>query len=249
MRKAQAITVWCDETSIRTKDNTFHIIGTLITDSDIKELEFMKSVLELRKKHRIWTTIHGSRLSYSDKELSFLEDFLQLFWAEQDVYFHVFLFKEERAWASNFEKYFAKQSAFALGLKLRKEGYPINTVFSNVGNIRFLFDRRSGDSGRRVLDNDYKTEIKKQIRKQSRRGIDLTVRFSFVSAECFDLIQMTDILLYMIKLHIEDKNGIRELSPEQQKLLGTFRKYFFNDKIVSLSDYAWAEKFNFFKSV
>ena len=248
MKDAQAITVWCDETEVSYNGGTHHVIGNLITDSDTEEFRFLNEAIKLRKKHRFWTTLHGAGLSYSEKELAFMEDLIKLFWNTERVYFHVFVYKENRTYANNgFEKYFAKQSAFALGMKLRKEGYPINTLFSQVGTVRFLFDRRTGDSSR-GLDSDYKDEIKKQLRKQSKRSDDLTVRFSFVSSECFDLMQLTDIFLYMIKLHGENKISPGCISVGQQKLVSIFEKYFLNEKMQKLSDYEYSEKVNFFIS-
>lgn len=248
MKDAQAITVWCDETEVSYDGGTRHAIGNLITDSDTEELRFLSEVIQLRKKHRYWMTLHGSDLSYSQKELDFIEDLVKLFWNAERVYFHVFVYKENRRYANNgFEKYFAKQSAFALGMKLRENGYPINTLFSQVGTVRFLFDRRTGDSSR-GLDSDYKDEIKNQLRKQSKRSDDLTVRFSFVSLECFDLMQLTDILLYMVKLYREKRTASGNISVGQQKLLDIFERYFLNGKMQKLSDYDFSEKVNFFIS-
>jgi len=248
MKDAQAITVWCDETEVAYGGSTRHAIGSLITDSDTEELRFLDEVIKLRKKHRYWMTLHGSDLSYSEKELDFIEDLIKLFWSTERVYFHVFVFKENRTYATDgFEKYFAKQSAFALGMKLRKDGFPINTLFSQVGTVRFLFDRRTGDSSR-GLDSDYKEVIKNQLRKRSERDDDLTVRFSFVSLECFDLMQLIDIFLYMVKLYREKRTFPGNISVGQQKLLDIFEQYFLNEKMQKLSDYEYSEKVNFFIS-
>lgn len=246
MRNSEAITVWCDETSIKLDDKC-HIIGTLITDSDLEELKILNEIIKLRKKHKIWTTFHGSNISWDKKQLDFFSDFLDLF-STNEMYFHIFLYKEDRKYAnSGFEKYFAKQSAFSLGLKLKKEGYSINTIFSKVGTVRFLFDRRTGESVR-GLDSDYKKEIKRQLKKQSKRSDDLTVRFSFISSECFDLMQMTDIFLYAVKLYLEDKYG-SSISDKQKKLVEIFKDKFITEKMKSLSDYEYTKKINFFKSM
>ncbi|MFC1609159.1 hypothetical protein ACFL3M_03145 [Patescibacteria group bacterium] len=247
MRKSEAITVWCDESSVEVVGEKYHLIGTLITNSDTEELIILDELIKARKRTGCWNVLHGNELKSSAVgRMSLIKEWVGVFNGNK-IYFHVFMYKEDRTFAvSGFERYFAKQSAFSLGCKMKKNGYTIETIFSNVGTVKFLFDRRTGDieSG---LDSEYKKEIKEQLRNRSGRSDDLTVRFSFLSSECFDLMQLCDVFLYAVKVRIEKENGI-PVSDNNKGLLKIWESNFLNNQVRALSDFKYDEKFNFFRS-
>lgn len=248
MRNTQAITSWCDESSCEINSFKYHVMGMLITDSDRNELDFLGDLIDARRNHKAWNVLHGCTLKNTDMlSMKLLGEWLNIFKNNKKVCFHIFVYKENEIFMTDgFEKYFAKQSAFGLGCKMRKIGCQISTMFSNVGTVTFLFDNRR-DEGNNVLGSEYKNEIKKQLRSVSHRADDLTVRFSFVNSGCFNAMQLADALLYMVKLRIDKENG-ETLTIRQQKILKLWEDNFLDSNIKCLSDYSFDEKFNYFFS-
>lgn len=248
MRNSQAITAWCDESSFDAGKNKYHIIGMLITNSDTEELNFLGDLKNARKKYHAWNVLHGCELKVKDRSsLKLLREWIDIFKISEKVYFHILVYRENEAYMKDgFEKYFAKQSAFGLGCKMKKSGFSIETIFSNVGTVVFLFDKRR-DEINGGLGSEYKDQIKTQLRSRSKRGDDITVRFSFVGSECFDAMQLTDVLLYMVKLRIDKEFG-KKLSNRQKNILKVWEDNFLDDNIRELKNYEFDEKFNYFFS-
>lgn len=246
MRNSESITIWCDESCVELSDKKFHLIGTLITNSDSEEYNFMNQLLTERKNVHSWNILHGSKFnSKSINQTKLIKKWFEVFKNNNKVFFHTSIFKENKKHSKpDFEKYFAKQSAFSLSYKMQNDGYPINTIFSKVRTVFFNFDRRRDESGD-TLGRIYEDEIKKQLCKISKNP-DLTVRFSFVNSSCFNTLQLADILLYMVKLRMQKENGII-LSKEKESILKIWEDYFLNDKIKELKDFAYDQKFNVFK--
>ena len=102
------------------------------------------------------------------------------------------------------------------------------------------------------LEDIYKDEICKQISKitgKDPKTTDLTVRFSFVSSECFDGMQFSDCLLYLVRQKI-----INEKSGSLNVFTELFDKHFLNNlnpetkRIGFKKIYEYDKKFNFFES-
>ncbi len=268
---SSSITIWVDEsTEIQINNNPYNLVGYLITNSDKEEFDFLNRLKQLRKElPPCWTTMHGCEINEKDKRpLGLLDRWIKAFIDSQTVYFHAFLYKRNEKFISKektYEHYFAKQSVFALAHKMKKEGHIINTIFNEVSTLNVLFDRRRSHSANIVsksatsdisrindLEEIYKNEISSQISKISGKSLktnDLTVRFSFINSECFDGMQFSDCLLYLIRKKIEqEQNGQENVFTElfdihflnyldpHTKALG-FRKI-----------YEFSKKFNFFES-
>ena len=225
----QAITIWVDEsTEIRIGDRDYNLIGYLITNSDKEEFDFISSLKQSRKvSPSCWKTLHGSEVHEDDtRELALLDRWLQLFNKTEGVYFHAFLYKRNERFiprGETYEHYFAKQSIFALANKMKERGYLINTMFKDVSTLTVLFDRRrshradvaANNAGVAIdrineLEQVYKEQICQQILRISGKDANasnFTVRFSFLSAECFDAMQLTDGILYLMRKKIEQEEG------------------------------------------
>lgn len=270
-KSEQAITIWIDEsTEILIKKQSYNLIGYLITNSDKEEFDFLNKLRQSRKKDiGCWTVMHGNEISDNDiRKLNLLEKWLVLFKNSNSVYFHLFLYKKNGKYISKnktYEHYFAKQCIFSLANKMKKSGYTINTMFKNVSTLTVLFDRRRSHVADIIVKNDlnnierfneldeiYKTEIENQIQKISGKNTkttELTVRFSFVSSECFDAMQFCDCLLYLVRKKIEQEN-----EGDENTFTKMFDKYFLNDlnkhtKNLSFKKiYEYSKKFNFFES-
>jgi hypothetical protein len=251
MRDLEAITAWIDESEVLIQNKKHHLIGILITDSFSEEEKLSLNLIKLRKKHSAWHTVHGSNLEnpasqHSDRIYKLIEDWIKLFLESENVCFHMFCYPENRRFSGDsFENYFAKQSVFGLANKMKESGVGIQTLFKNVRTVKILFDNRDDDkvSG---TGAGYKEKICEQLALQSKRS-DITTRFSFVSSECFNCIQLSDILLYMSKLKIEEEEGIG-LSEKQKTILNIWKKYFTDQRYINISDYTYDEKFNYFLS-
>lgn len=266
-----AITIWVDEsTDIRVNGKDYNLIGYLITDSDSGELSFLNELKQSRKIPPVcWNTIHGCEVRESDKrKLDLINRWLEIFKKTEGVYFHSFLYKKNTRYVSNnqtYENYFAKQSVFSLAHKMKKSGYVLNTMFNKVKTLFVFFDGRRSHSTNLVSRGDnveisrlneleglYKEEIGEQIRRITGRDFrtnNFTIRFSFLSSECFDGMQFSDCVLYLLRHKIEqtesgyenvftklfDKHFLDDLDPHT-KALG-FKKIYEFDK-----------KFNFFES-
>lgn len=96
------------------------------------------------------------------------------------------------------------------------------------------------------LENLYSQEIEKHIKAvagKDSKSNTFTVRFSFLSSECFDALQLTDILLYLIRNKLERKDN---------DFTKIFDEYFFSydDDIKALGFeeiYKLDQKFNFYQ--
>lgn len=264
---SKAITIWVDEsTEIKINNNYWNLVGYLITDSDKNEDLFRKKLRELRKKHSSWKKLHGNDLDPSSRRIDLLDDWLKAF-QEMYVRFHVFLYKRDGRYIKKektYEDYFARQSVFSLACKMKSSGSSLNTMFKNISTLRVLFDRRrehvadivTKDQKTTIerlheLENVYKKAIGEQIENISSKNYktnNFTIRFSFLASECFDLMQFSDSLLYLVRNKIEqdisgksniytdlfDKHFINHL-PKRTQNLG-YRKIYNSDK-----------KFNFFE--
>lgn len=267
-----AITIWVDEsTEILINDQKYNLIGYLITNSDEEEFLFLNKLKQARKVHQCcWTTLHGCEINQGDtRKIELLDRWLNCFKSSESVYFHTFLYKKNENFISKektYEHYFAKQSVFAIANKMKKTGYTINTMFKDVATITVLFDRRRSHSASIVtknrkseierindLEEVYKGEIAQQITKISGKNsktTELTVRFSFLSSECFDALQFSDCLLYLIRHKIE-----QEQDNVENNFTKLFDKHFLNDldphtKSIGFKKiYEYDKKFNFFESV
>lgn len=247
MQNSECITLWGDETHIEIDGIKYNLVGTLITNSEIEEHKFCNELLNARKKIKCWNTLHGNKIKKNDTQKKLLiKKFLETFMKTDDVYFHVFMYKENRRFAvGGYEKYFAKQCAFSVGQKMQSTGLKINTIFSKVKTVRVILDRRKGEVNT-VFDKDYKKEMLAQIKKQSGRD-SLSMRFTFASSECFDCLQLADILLFMTLNQLRKENG-EVLSQVQSELVNSWSNFFVDGFNTSLSDYKYNEKFNFFRS-
>ena len=266
-----AITVWVDEsTDILIDNKNYTLVGYLITNSDKEEFDFLNNLKQARKETpSCWTTMHGHEIKENDtRKLKLLDIWLGIFKKSENVYFHTFLYKRNGKFISKdqtYEHYFAKQSLFALANKMKKSGHIINTIFSDVKTLTVIFDRRrshcadviSKEDSKQIdrlneLEDIYKDEICKQISKitgKDPKTTDLTVRFSFVSSECFDGMQFSDCLLYLVRQKI-----INEKSGSLNVFTELFDKHFLNNlnpetkRIGFKKIYEYDKKFNFFES-
>lgn len=272
MIKAEpAITIWVDEsTEIKINNQEYNMVGYLITNSDKEEFIFLNKLKQARKKGLgCWTTLHGSEIGESDdRKLNLLESWITEFKDSENVYFHAFLYKKNGKYVSmdkTYEHYFAKQSVFSISNKMKKTGYTVNTMFKDVSTLTVLFDRRRSHSADVVtketgvqierlhdLEETYKNEITDQVGKLSGknpRTTELTVRFSFVSSECFDAMQLSDCFLYLLRHKIEN-----EKIGGENIFTRLFDKHFLNDldqhtrKLGFKKIYEYDKKFNFFES-
>ena len=268
----QAITIWVDEsTEINLSGESYNLIGYLITNSDTEEYRFLNRLKQARKGDiNCWNTLHGCELKPKDaKKLALIDRWLLEFKKDSSVYFHCFLYKRNDKYVPDgktYEHYFAKQSIFALANRMKKIGVSIETMFSNVSTLTVLFDRRRSHSAEIVsrgpqlndinrlndLELIYIEEIKQQIEKISKknpRTHEFTVRFSFLSSECFDAMQFTDCMLYLVRQKIEqEKHGLKNVYTEM------FDKHFLSDldphtrSLGFKKIYEFDKKFNFFES-
>lgn len=271
-KNESAITIWVDEsTEIKINDKKYNLIGYLITNSDEEEFHFLNQLKQERKKSPVcWATLHGCEIRQNDtKKIELIDRWLNCFQSSRNVYFHIFLYENNENFISKnetYEHYFAKQSVFAIANKMKKTGHKINTMFKDVSTITVLFDRRRSHSASVIAKNDglkirrindlekiYKMEIAEQISKISGKNyktMELTVRFSFLSSECFDALQFSDCFLYLIRHKIE-----QEQNNTENNFTKLFDKYFLDDldphtKSIGFKKiYEYDKKFNFFESV
>lgn len=266
-----AITVWVDEsTEILIDGQNYSLVGYLITNSDKEEFDFLNNLKQARKENGgCWTTMHGTEIKDSDSRKIYLLDlWLDIFKKTDNAYYHSFLYKRKDNFISKdktYEHYFAKQSLFSLANKMKKSGYLINTMFNKIKTLTVIFDRRrshcadvfSKEESKEIsrlndLEEIYKTEISEQISKISGKNSktnDLTVRFTFVSSDCFDGMQFSDCLLYLIRKKIE-----AEITKSENVFTRLFDKYFLDDlnpetkRLGFREIYEYDKKFNFFES-
>lgn len=266
-----AITIWVDEsTDILINGEEYNLVGYLITDSDKNEFLFLNQLKQVRKSiPQCWTTMHGCEIREGDsREIDLIDRWFKCFEDNDNVYFHAFLYKKNSSFipkGKTYENYFAKQSVFAIAYKMKKSGYPINTMFKDVSTLTVLFDRRRSHSADIIdkggkkkisrlndLENIYKKEIINQIEKVSGKNsktTELTIRFSFLSSECFDGMQFSDCFLYVLRKKIEQEVG----NQKENKFTKLFDKYFLdslpaNVRILSFRNiYKYEKKLNFFE--
>jgi len=268
----EAMTIWVDEsTEIKLDGKEYNMIGYIITDSDESEFNFLNKLKQSRKEEPVcWTTIHGCEINEKDKrKLALLHRWLKIFKDDTSVCFHVFLYKKNTAYISRhktYEHYFAKQSVFSLAYKMQKNGKElINRMFKDVGTLTVFFDRRrshiadivSKDSKSSIinrineLEDVYQEEINAQIKKIAEKdnsSLDFTTRFSFVSSACFDVMQLSDCLLYLTRKKLEESVSGPNVFTE------IFDEYFLNNLNKHTRDlgfkkiYEFDKKFNFFES-
>jgi len=272
MEVGPAITVWVDEsTEIQIGEDSYNLVGYLITNSDSEEFSFLDQLKQARKGHpQCWTSMHGSEMDETnERQMILLDKWVELFTTNDSVGFHCFLYKRDErfiAQGQTYEHYFAKQSVFALANKMRRRaGYVVNSMFKDVSTLTVLFDRRrtheaqiaqrgDGVQINRIheLENVYKEEIANQIRRISGKdanGDGFTVRFSFLSSECFDGMQFSDCLLYLARKKIE-----QDIGGEANSFTEIFDKHFLSDldehtrTIGFRKIYEFDKKFNFFES-
>lgn len=268
----QAITIWVDEsTEVKVNGQNYNLVGYLITNSDKEEFDFLNLLKQARKGiSSCWVTLHGSEIRETDtRELALLDRWIKLFKEADGVYFHAFLYRRNDMYipqGETYEHYFAKQSVFSLAHKMKDRGHLVNTMFKDISTLSVLFERRRAhtihtttDSGGRTtanrlnnLEGVYRDQICKQISKISgkKAGTDqLTVRFSFLSAECFDAMQFSDCLTYLVRKKIE-----QEQEKDENAFTQLFNKHFLDDLDQHTRDtgfkkiYAYSKKFNFFES-
>lgn len=221
MKNPPAITIWIDESTDIIIDWISHnLIWYTITNSDKEEFDFMNKLKQARKLNpTCWTCLHWNEIWITDhRKLWLFDRRLEIFCSDPNVYFHAFLYRKDEWFISSwktYEHYFAKQSVFSLALKMKGRWMPIQTMFSNVSTLAVLFDRRRAHRANVVANGEevaferfneletlYIEEIKSQLQsiagKDSSTG-DFTLRFSFLSAECFDIMQFTDCLVYALR--------------------------------------------------
>lgn len=265
----RALTIWIDEsTDINIDSQEYNLIGYLITNSDREEFEFLNRLKQSRKRIGAWSTIHGSKIRPTNdtRKMQLIDSWLYEFTQAPNVYFHAFLYRKDNLEiqaSETYEHYFAKKSIASISNKMKNSGLEIETWFRNVKTITILFDRRRSheiriDEGENTqmiakrlnsLETVYKNEIKQEIRAITERETDITLRFSFLAAECFDAMQFSDVMLYLIRhkllaqMEIESENDFTKL----------FDKFFIDtisDEDVreySLMDiYQYDKKFNFY---
>ncbi|MEX2181889.1 MAG: hypothetical protein WD771_07590 [Gemmatimonadaceae bacterium] len=267
----KAITIWVDEsTEIGINDRNHTLVGYLITDSDKGEFEFLNALKQARKvAPECWVTLHGSEISETDsRQLALMDRWLAAFHSTEKVYFHSFLYRRNDSFiptSETYEHYFAKQSVFALANKMKGSGYTLNTMFKDVSTLTVMFEGRrahtvrSGRIGMRTtldrlnnLEAVYKDQITRQIARiaEKKPGTNqLTVRFSFLSAECFDAMQFADCVTYLIRKKLE-----QEQTGVDNAFTKLFDKHFLNHLDQHTKDtgfrsiYSYSKKFNVFES-
>lgn len=262
--KEDVIKIWVDETYLergsqqQRKEKT--LVGYLITNADTDEYDFFNELTQARKKHKYWKSLHAHRINKKDHDAAerLLDNWLQIFHKYKKVYFHCFLYTRNDRYVSEetggYEGYFAKQSVFALAHKMKRYGTNVETMFKDISTVFVLFDNREGNQSNsnpqeQGRSHIYRKEITRQIEKQARRDSksnDLNVKFSFVSLECFDGIQFTDCLLYMIRSKEMGKTNF---------FVELFDKYFIYgiesdvQRLGYKAVYQYEKKFNFFEAL
>lgn len=272
MEVGQAITIWVDEsTEITLGNDSYNLVGYLITNSDSEEFNFLDSLKQSRKvSPSCWTCLHGSEMAATDtRKINLLDRWVTLFKNNESVGFHCFLYKRDERFIQQghtYEHYFAKQSVFALANKMRRRnGYVVNSMFKDISTLTVLFDRRRSHAARIVrngavvqidrlheLEGIYKEEISNQIHRISGKNTNeenFTVRFSFLSSECFDAMQLSDCLLYLVRKKLE-----QETTGESNIYTEMFDTHFLNDldehtKSIGFKKiYEFDKKLNFFEA-
>ena len=265
----RALTIWIDEsTDISIDGQEYNLIGYLITNSDKEEFEFLNRLKQSRKKIGCWNTLHGNNIrpSRDQKKLLLINSWLHEFTQAPNVYFHAFLYRKDNIEiqaSETYEHYFAKKSIASIANKMKDSGLEMETWFRSVRTITILFDRRRShkihiDEGENTqmiaqrlhsLETVYKNEIKQEIRAISERETEITLRFSFLAAECFDGMQFSDVMLYLIRHKLLAQMEV-ESENEFTKLFDTFFIDTISDEDVreySLMDiYQYDKKFNFY---
>lgn len=262
----KAITVWIDEsTEISLNREEYNLMGYLITDSDSKEFDFLGKLKQARKETPMcWNTIHGSEISKNDKnKMALIKRWLDLFIQDKSVSFHGFLYKKNLQFVTNnannggYERYFSWQAAFWIASKMKSTWVGIQTIFKDVWTITVLFDRRRShtatqENGNIIryndLENTYIDAIRRKINAVTNRD-DITVRFSFLSSDCFDAMQLTDIMIFILRLKIE-KNFKHPLF----KIFSYFISKYFDGLNIDVTNFnlqnffGYDPKYNFFQS-
>ncbi len=265
----KALTIWIDEsTDIKIEDKEYNLIGYLITNSDSEEFQFLNELRQSRKKTRCFKTLHGNRIKPQREleKIDLIASWLDVFQQSPQVFFHAFLYKKESREiqsSESYEHYFAKKSVASIANKMKEEGFDYETWFQGVKSVKVLFDRRrahhievSQDDSQQIilerlnsLENVYKKEIKEEIEKIS--GRDIALRFSFLSADCFDAMQLSDIMIYLIRHKIQAQYGIQDENIFTQ----LFDTHFINSldediQQYSLMDiYQYDKKMNFYDEI
>lgn len=122
-----------------------------------------------------------------------------------------------------------------------------------------LFDRRRShvatqENGNITRYNDlektYIDAIRKKINAITNRD-DITVRFSFLSSDCFDAMQLTDIMIFILRLKIEGR-----FDHSLFQIFSYFISHYFNQRRVKIdirnfnlqNFFGDDPKYNFFQS-
>ena len=261
----KAITVWIDEsTEISLNWEEYNLMGYLITDSDRKEFDFLNKLKQARKESLgCWNTIHGSEISRNDRnKIELIKRWLELFIEEESVSFYGFLYKKRWDFVPNdggYERYFAWQAAFWIASKMKSTWALIQTMFKDVWTITVLFDRRRSHTATQGdgnitryndLENIYIEAIKEKIHVITNRD-DITVRFSFLSSDCFDAMQLTDIMIFILRLKIEGSfdHPLFEIFSYFISCYFYKKKFSIDITNFNLQDFfGYDPKFNFFQS-
>ena len=261
----KAITVWIDEsTEISLNGEEYNLMGYLITDSDSREFDFLNKLKQARKESPMcWNTIHGSEISQNDKnKIELIKRWLDLFIQEKSVSFYSFLYKKNLQFVPNdggYERYFSWQAAFWIASKMKKRWIGIQMMFKDVWTMTVLFDRRRShvatqENGNITRYNDlektYIDAIRKKINTVTNRD-DITVRFSFLSSDCFDAMQLTDIMIFILRLKIEGR-----FDHPLFQIFSYFISHYFNQRRVKIdirnfnlqNFFGDDPKYNFFQS-
>lgn len=257
-----AITVWIDESEVIYNNRHYWIIGQLITRSDGREFDFLKTIKEAHHLARTWDTLHSCEFNRSDsRKWDLLRKWLDAFVDDDGVYFHSYIFEKSTNWESNFatpHDYFAHQLFFGLSNKMKSEGTSIQTLFNDVDTVIAIMDRRSANSGLILqqegseeisigrlndLENIYEPRILRTLRHNSNRNVNLL--FSFANSKCFDGLQLCDCLTYITR-----QKFVSEIQFDNQNIqtdfLGLFEEYFCDDNNRNLGDFGYYPKFNHF---
>lgn len=76
----KAITIWMDESEVKVGDESYWIIGQLITNSDIEELELLKKLREAHRTTKTWDTLHACEFTKRNiRKWALLESWTDIF--------------------------------------------------------------------------------------------------------------------------------------------------------------------------
>jgi hypothetical protein len=259
-----AITLWMDESEIinQGRPSTW-IIGQLITNSDIEELDFLKKLRNAHRSCKTWDSLHACEFNKRDaRKWDLLKEWIKIFKNDENCYFHAFIFNETE-WNGKYttpHHYWSHQICFGLGNKMKKSGLKIQTMFSDVLTTTIIMDRRSANTGyikkyengitiERIneLEEIYDEKIMGTILGLSKKKEeDFCLRFSFANSKCFEGLQLCDCLTYMIRNRYMYENG---LVPINNDFLELWNDNFLDMPIINeLKDFSDDSKFNYFKA-